>query len=102
MKLDKMTAAQLKQLRVDVDAALVDRQRQDLADAKAAAAAAAAEFGFSLADLNAKQKNGTRAKAAPKYRNPENAEQTWTGRGRKPQWIIDALSAGADIAALEI
>ncbi|WP_171181944.1 H-NS family nucleoid-associated regulatory protein [Ruegeria sp. HKCCD8929] len=102
MKLDKMSAVQLKQLRVDVDAALVDRQRQDLADAKAAAEAAVAEFGFSLADLNTKPKGGTRAKAAPKYRNPDNAEQTWTGRGRKPQWIIDALTAGADIAALEI
>ncbi len=24
---------------------------------------------------------------APKYRNPQNAEQTWTGRGIAPTWI---------------
>ncbi|GAB3791870.1 H-NS histone family protein [Dyella agri] len=28
---------------------------------------------------------------APKYRNPEDASQTWTGRGRKPSWVAEAL-----------
>ena len=26
-------------------------------------------------------------KVPPKYRNPENPEQTWTGRGNKPAWV---------------
>ena len=26
-------------------------------------------------------------KVAPKYRNPANPEQTWTGRGKAPKWI---------------
>ena len=26
------------------------------------------------------------AKIPPKYRNPENPEQTWTGRGIAPSW----------------
>ena len=26
-------------------------------------------------------------KVLPKYRNPENPEETWTGRGRSPTWI---------------
>lgn len=28
-----------------------------------------------------------RAKVAPKYRNPTNAAETWTGRGRTPLWV---------------
>ena len=28
-----------------------------------------------------------RAKVAPKYRNPSDANQTWTGRGRSPAWV---------------
>ncbi len=28
---------------------------------------------------------------APKYRNPENPTQTWSGRGKRPQWFNDAL-----------
>ncbi len=32
-------------------------------------------------------------KVAPKYRNPDNAEQTWSGRGLRPVWLRDAMSA---------
>ena len=32
------------------------------------------------------------AKVAPKYRNPSNHEQTWTGRGVSPTWV-QALKA---------
>ena len=30
----------------------------------------------------------------PKYRNPANPAQTWAGRGKRPRWFADALSAG--------
>ena len=29
-----------------------------------------------------------------KYRNPDNPSQTWSGTGRKPTWIIEALASG--------
>lgn len=28
---------------------------------------------------------------APKYRNPENSAQTWSGRGKRPVWFSEAL-----------
>ncbi|NID15523.1 H-NS family nucleoid-associated regulatory protein [Luteibacter yeojuensis] len=31
---------------------------------------------------------------AAKYRNPANPEQTWSGRGKRPNWFNDALKAG--------
>jgi DNA-binding protein H-NS len=31
---------------------------------------------------------------APKYRNPADPEQTWSGRGKRPRWFSDALKAG--------
>lgn len=31
---------------------------------------------------------------APKYRNPANPAQTWSGRGKRPHWFNDALKAG--------
>ncbi|WP_354540899.1 H-NS histone family protein [Roseovarius sp. MBR-6] len=40
--------------------------------------------------------------AAAKYRHPENPALTWSGRGRKPQWFVEALDAGntaSDLAA---
>lgn len=29
----------------------------------------------------------------PKYRNPDNPDQTWSGRGRRPAWFKDTLAA---------
>jgi DNA-binding protein H-NS len=35
-----------------------------------------------------------RAKVAPKYRNPNDANLTWTGRGRTPVWVQALKDAG--------
>jgi DNA-binding protein H-NS len=34
---------------------------------------------------------GGKGSVAPKYRNPENPSETWTGRGRSPLWFTAAL-----------
>jgi DNA-binding protein H-NS len=39
-------------------------------------------------------------KVAAKYRNPANAEQTWTGRGVAPTWIQELKTAGTLESAL--
>ena len=36
-----------------------------------------------------------RRKGKPKYRNPNNPEQTWTGRGKKQNWLKDAAGPEA-------
>ena len=37
-----------------------------------------------------------------KYRHPENAEQTWTGRGVMPKWMQALLDAGHDRSEFEV
>lgn len=37
---------------------------------------------------------------APKYRNPANPEQTWTGRGKSPTWVAALKTAGTLESAL--
>ena len=39
-------------------------------------------------------------KVAPKYRNPANSEQTWTGRGVSPTWVQALKAAGTLDSAL--
>ena len=39
-------------------------------------------------------------KVAPKYRNPANPEQTWTGRGVSPAWVQALKTAGTLDTAL--
>ena len=36
-------------------------------------------------------------KVAPKYRNPANAKDTWTGRGRQPRWLAELVAAGKQV-----
>ncbi|MGH8159946.1 MAG: H-NS family nucleoid-associated regulatory protein [Rhodanobacter sp.] len=36
-------------------------------------------------------KAGKKSSVAPKYRNPANPEQTWSGRGKRPLWLAGAL-----------
>jgi DNA-binding protein H-NS len=38
----------------------------------------------------------------PKYRNPNNSAETWSGRGKRPQWVEIALETGASLESLEI
>jgi DNA-binding protein H-NS len=40
--------------------------------------------------------------SAAKYVNPDNKSETWTGRGRKPNWLVAKLSKGAKLADFAI
>ena len=33
-------------------------------------------------------------KVAPKYRNPANPKETWTGRGKQPRWMAALTAKG--------
>jgi DNA-binding protein H-NS len=52
--------------------------------------------GFTIAELYGFAARGRgRSKSAAKYANPENKSETWTGRGRKPNWLVARLKKGA-------
>ncbi|WP_199258266.1 H-NS histone family protein [Paracoccus binzhouensis] len=90
--LDTLSLAELKQLRRNVERAIDGYEARRMAEAKAKAEDAAKEYGFSLAELVVAA--AARPAPAAKYRHPENPALTWSGRGRKPGWIADALAAG--------
>ncbi|WP_266180568.1 H-NS histone family protein [Dyella humicola] len=56
-----------------------------------------ANSGLSLDDVypsrgkKAAGKKGGKGSVAPKYRDPSDATQTWSGRGRQPTWFSKAL-----------
>ncbi|SNY57563.1 DNA-binding protein H-NS [Pseudooceanicola antarcticus] len=94
--LDEMSLSDLKKLQAQVATAIKtfeDRQRKA---ALAELEAKAAEMGFSLSDLTGQ--GGRKAKVnPPKYRNTADATQTWSGRGRQPAWIKEALARGESL-----
>ncbi|MGI9211495.1 MAG: H-NS family nucleoid-associated regulatory protein [Methylococcaceae bacterium] len=42
------------------------------------------------------------SKVAPKYQNPNNNAQTWSGRGMKPKWLSSLLEMGRSMDEFEI
>jgi DNA-binding protein H-NS len=41
-------------------------------------------------------------KVIPKYRNPAQPSETWSGRGRQPRWVQLALQSGQMLEDFEI
>jgi DNA-binding protein H-NS len=104
MNLDELSRDELSKLRKDVDRALDTLETRRKAEARKAAEEAALKHGFDLAELlgtDTKTKK-TAKKNPPKYRNPEDPTQTWTGRGRQPAWIKSAIESGTNLDAFEI
>lgn len=89
--------AELISLRANVDEAIKQSEVNARNDAKAKIEALAKESGFSLSDLfgTASDKPAkTKTPAAPKFKHPENADITWSGRGRSPDWVKAHIEAG--------
>jgi DNA-binding protein H-NS len=98
LNLNKMSIAELNKLISDAQAALAKKQVVAEKVRKLAQ-----DNGLNISDLMTadKQKKAKtkkpRGKVAPKYKNPANGSETWTGRGRQPRWVADALTDGKSL-----
>lgn len=41
-------------------------------------------------------------KVFPKYQNPKSPGETWSGRGKRPRWLVSALKAGGKLEEFEM
>jgi DNA-binding protein H-NS len=41
-------------------------------------------------------------KVLPKYRNPAEPAETWSGRGKRPKWVIAQLKSGKKLDDLAV
>jgi DNA-binding protein H-NS len=110
LDLKYMTRKELEKHKKNVEKAIAKLAEKDKKTALAAAQKAAAAHGFSLAEITGetagpkrqKVKSSPKTVSAPKYRNPDNTDQTWTGKGRQPEWFKAAIVAGTSPSAMEI
>ena len=101
MKASELAALSLKELRAlreRIDTAIAEREHHDRAEVKAKLAEMATKAGFTVNELFG-GRGAKRGPAAIKFRNPKDPSQTWTGRGRKPNWIV---AAGGDIGRFRV
>ena len=96
---DKMSYTELVKFHERIQGAIAEKRVSEAGAAKDHLRAAAEKAGFTLDELVGKR--GARKAGVVKYRNPKDASQTWTGRGRKPNWLVDAVKKGAKIDAFK-
>ncbi len=100
--LNNMSLKDLKDLQAKVTKAIStfeDRRRKEaLAEIEEIARAK----GFSLSELTGASAPRKRAPATPKYANPADKSDTWSGRGRKPRWVDAALKSGKTLSDIAI
>ena len=99
INLEKLTLDELKDLKKDVELAIRGFEKRRKKEALIAAQKAAQELGFTLEEILS-EKSGS--KGLPKYANPANPDQTWTGRGRQPGWVKEAIEKGKSLEDLSI
>ncbi|RBP84985.1 DNA-binding protein H-NS [Rhodobacter sp. 140A] len=100
--LEALSLSELKKMQKDVAKAISTYEDRQKAEARAKVEAFARDLGYSLAELVGTETKSSRAPAAAKYRHPVNPALTWSGRGRKPQWFVEALAAGKTAEDLTI
>jgi DNA-binding protein H-NS len=86
--------AELKGLHFDIEQEIKRRVRDEREQARVRIHALAADAGIPLDALV--------NKALPRYRNPADSGPTWTGRGRQPRWIAEALASGRSLDEFKI
>lgn len=83
---------QMKKLQAEAD----EIKRQKVSAAIDQINALISQHGIKLEDLEISAKKTSKilkVKAKAKYRDP-NSDDTWSGRGRKPKWMVDQMKEG--------
>lgn len=116
--LDKMSLKQLMTLQERIAVTIAEKRVSEKSDLKRKLEMMAAQSGFDVADLFSARRGRRPAAALPgtakaakaakaaevivKFRNPKDSSQTWTGRGRKPNWLVEALGKGKKIDSFRV
>lgn len=94
INLKRLTPKQLDDLARQIESHKSERRSSHIAVIRAKAEAMAQAAGMTLADVFPEARGKQREKASPKYRNPGDHSQTWSGRGPQPRWFKAALRKG--------
>lgn len=92
--ISKLSFDELKKLQRDVAKMIDGYEERKKSDARKIIESRARELGFNLEELTGMIVKKKRAAPTAKYRNPDKADETWSGRGRKPVWYAAQLENG--------
>jgi DNA-binding protein H-NS len=88
-----MSYAELRAMEARIGRLIVEKRESERAALRDQLSVLAREHGFDIKELIGRGK-GRNGAVAPKYRDPQNPANTWTGRGRMPRWMAAAMKGG--------
>lgn len=104
MDLSKLSLTELTELQARLPEAIAKKKSEEKQNVLEETKAFLAAKGYSIDDLLGKtrglRKTGSRGPVAVKYRHPQDSNLAWTGRGRKPAWVVQWLESGKTIDGL--
>ena len=102
--LKNLSSEDLQNLRTHIETHLNTRRSGEVREAYKQAEALARSVNLSLAELveqgatrRGRKTTGSGNKVEPRYRNPENETETWTGRGKQPRWLAARIADGSKL-----
>ncbi len=101
LNLHEWLVPELQTLAKDIEAEIKRRSEEDRKQVLVQMKELAAGVGMSLEDVLT-YSSTKKPKGDPKYQNPDDPKQTWTGRGKRPSWIKAALEQGKSLDDLRI
>ena len=95
INIDALSPTELQALIKSAEAQMGAARKNHIHEVRAKMDALLAHAGLTLDEVyprrGGKGAKGPKAAVAPKYHNPDNAAQTWSGRGKRPIWFVEAL-----------
>ncbi len=94
--LNNYSVEDLKKLGEKVDKEIEKKKKRDILDLRDEFEKMAKEqVGMSAEEvLFYGKRKSKKTVGEPKYANPNDPSQTWTGRGKRPSWYNDAIDSG--------
>ncbi|MEZ5465544.1 MAG: H-NS histone family protein [Lysobacteraceae bacterium] len=98
VNIDKLGFSELEALAAQVEKQKTKLRRERRDNVRKKLIQLAKDEGYTIEELfggrGAKTAGRKTGKVPPKYRNPADAAQTWSGRGKRPRWFVDAINKG--------
>lgn len=101
MDLSNMSLGDLRNLQDQIKQEMKKREQQEVQKAREQIMAIAQSVGVPLKDLISATRGKT-GSVAVRYRNPNDASQQWTGRGRQPKWVKEWVEGGKPLDKLRV
>lgn len=100
LDISPLSIQELKDLQVQAEQLISQKKDQAIEDAYIQVNEIAESVGLTinqLLEIGSQKVKKTRKSVEPRYRNKNNVQETWTGRGKQPRWLVAEIENGAKL-----